>query len=426
MATAISIKNLTKAYKIYSSSLAQAMAAFRKKDTSKKFVALDDLSVDFPRGEVIAILGKNGSGKSTLLKLITGVATPTSGTIEYDGRISAMLELTSGFDSDLTGIENIYLRALALGIPREEIAKKEQEIIEFADIGDHINQPVRTYSSGMRARLGFAVSASVDPDILIIDEVLAVGDDTFKLKCIEKMKSFRQQGKTILFVSHSLGTVKAFCTKGMWLHKGKLKTYDDIGPVVQKYEDFLRKERAKQRKKNKSMEVEVPLVKSDILQASGFCLKNSAGEECNTFAAGEDVFFEFTYNVKQPINDLMLSYVIRNAEDIEIFGSNKQDPTKKLDQTIGFHHVEGRLKSPDLIPGMYKFSGEMWDSESVFRVLFAGKRKFYITQKEFIGSGITPIFCDISVEDGDGSSASNTSADKPTQNPPKGTTRVKN
>ena len=195
MDCAVRVKDLTKTYKIFDSSVERALEPFRRNSRARHFTALKDVTVDFPRGEVIAILGKNGSGKSTLLKIITGVTTATSGDVEVHGRISAMLELTSGFDMELTGIENIYLRALALGIPNEEIEARKDEIIAFADIGDHIDQPVRTYSSGMKARLGFAVSVSVDPDILIVDEVLAVGDDIFKLKCIEKMEEFRRRAR---------------------------------------------------------------------------------------------------------------------------------------------------------------------------------------------------------------------------------------
>ena len=198
----------------------RALEPLLPKSKARLFTALDDVTIDVPAGEVLAILGKNGSGKSTLLKIITGVTTPTSGEVEVKGRISSMLELTSGFDLELSGMDNIYLRALALGIPKEEVEQRKQDIIDFADIGEHINQPVRTYSSGMKARLGFAVSVSVDPDILIVDEVLSVGDDIFKLKCIEKMEEFRLKGKTILFVSHSLFTVKAFCTLGMWINEG--------------------------------------------------------------------------------------------------------------------------------------------------------------------------------------------------------------
>ena len=279
MEYAIRIKNLTKTYKIYSSPLKRIFDTIFHTKHYKDFTALDDISIDIPKGEVIGILGKNGSGKSTLLKIITGVAKQTSGEIETIGKISAMLELTSGFDPELTGIENIYLKAISMGIPKSEIEKKIDDITSFADIGDYINRPVRTYSSGMKSRLGFAVSVNVDPDILVVDEVLAVGDDIFKLKCIEKMKQFRKEGKTILFVSHSLFTVKAFCTMGLWINEGKMMDYGELGSVILKYEDFLKKEKAKIATTQIEKNTDYPTEKKDILQVKNFAMLNSNGEK---------------------------------------------------------------------------------------------------------------------------------------------------
>ena len=398
MSNAITVKNLTKTYKIYSSSIARALAPFRKNDNAKKFTALKDVTLDFPKGNVIAILGKNGSGKSTLLKIITGVTTQTSGTVEIDGRVSAMLELTSGFDPQLTGVENIYLRALALGIPKEEAEARKEEIIRFADIGDHINQPVRTYSSGMKARLGFAVSVSVDPDILIVDEVLAVGDDIFKLKCIEKMQEFRQQGKTILFVSHSLFTVKAFCTKAVWINEGVVMEKGDLGPVVLAYEEFLKQERARQREKHQEEhpDEEIALAKSDILEQSGFRLFNVQGKRTSSFEYGEDIYFEFDYHVKQRIDRLTFCYTLTNSEGLEIFMSDKQSPDNAIDSEIGKHHVKVRLKDPKLLGGRYMLSGEMWNNDAGFYINHSRKRPITIRQGTFVGTGITHIDYELS------------------------------
>ena len=237
---AVSVNNVTKMYKIYKKAWHRVVNAFSSKVKYGEFYALKDINVKFPKGETIGILGVNGSGKSTLLKMITGVATPTKGSIEVNGRISALLELTSGFDKELTGYENIFLKATTLGIPEEEMEKRIPDIIEFADIGDHLYQPVRTYSSGMKSRLGFAISVNVEPDILIVDEVLAVGDDTFKLKCLSKIEEFRKQGKTILFVSHSLFTIRGFCTKAMWIKDGELMAKGDTDMVSKLYEDYLK------------------------------------------------------------------------------------------------------------------------------------------------------------------------------------------
>lgn len=396
MDCAIRVKDLTKTYKIYSSPMERALEPFRRKDHSRKFTALKGLNVDFPKGEVIAILGKNGSGKSTLLKIITGVTTQTSGTVEVDGRISAMLELTSGFDQELTGLENINLRALALGIPNEEIEARKDEIIAFADIGEHINQPVRTYSSGMKARLGFAVSVNVDPDILIVDEVLAVGDDIFKLKCIEKMEQFRLQGKTILFVSHALFTVKAFCTKGLWINEGEVQAYGDLGPVVLEYEDFLRRERAKQKKAAAEKVIAgegdfIPTEKKDILEVKGFKMSGADGEKRNEFTYGEDILFEFTYIVKRPIERLTFCFTIRNAEQLEVFMADKRNDDNIIASTVGEHTMHVRLKSPNLLGGEYLLSGELWNNDAGFYVGHSNKRPFRIIQDEYLGTGITLI-----------------------------------
>ena len=384
---AIRIKNLTKAYKIYSSPLRRVFDSIFHTKGYNKFVALDDITVDIPKGEVVGILGKNGSGKSTLLKIITGVAKQTSGEVVTEGKISAMLELTSGFDPELTGIENIYLKALSMGISKAEITKRLDDIKKFADIGDYINRPVRTYSSGMKSRLGFAVSVNVDPDILVVDEVLAVGDDIFRLKCIEKMKQFRREGKTILFVSHSLFTVKAFCTKGLWINEGKMMDYGDLGPVVLKYEDYLKKEKAKLTEQTPNEE-QLPQEKKDILQVSKFAMLNGDGEKTTEFKHGEDVRIKFDYEVKRPIDKLNFGFTLRDAEERLIFMSDKQSTDNLIDGTVGKHSLEITVNGLNLLSGTYMLSGELWDNESTFFVGFSNKRKFTVSQDNYIGSGI--------------------------------------
>ncbi len=384
---AIRIKNLTKAYKIYSSPLRRVFDSIFHTKGYNKFVALDDITVDIPKGEVVGILGKNGSGKSTLLKIITGVAKQTSGEVVTEGKISAMLELTSGFDPELTGIENIYLKALSMGISKAEITKRLDDIKKFADIGDYINRPVRTYSSGMKSRLGFAVSVNVDPDILVVDEVLAVGDDIFRLKCIEKMKQFRREGKTILFVSHSLFTVKAFCTKGLWINEGKMMDYGDLGSVVLKYEDYLKKEKAKLAEQTPNEE-NLPQEKKDILQVSKFAMLNGDGEKTTEFKHGEEVRIKFDYEVKRPIDKLNFGFTLRDAEERLIFMSDKQSTDNLIDGTVGKHSLEITVNGLNLLSGTYMLSGELWDNESTFFVGFSNKRKFTVSQDNYIGSGI--------------------------------------
>jgi len=396
---AVSLSHLTKSYKIYDSSLERALDLFRSTTDVKRFVALKDVSVDFPQGEAIAILGKNGSGKSTMLKIITGVAAATKGAVEVNGRIAAMLELKSGFDDELTGIENIDVRALTLGISPDKTAEMKDEIIAFADIGEHINQPVRTYSSGMKARLGFAVSVNVDPDILIIDEVLSVGDNIFKLKCIEKMNEFRQANKTILFVSHSLATVKSFCTKAMWLKEGVLQNYGEVGPIAQEYEDYLRAERAKQRAAvREEAEAGGFRTKSDIFTAGKFKMGGVLENDVPTFRMGEDIDFELTYTIKEPLETLRFCYSLANAEEIEVFGSDRHDESVIVDSSVGTHTLKARLKNPRLLAGEYQISGSLWCADSILRQGYANRSPFVVKQDTFIGSGIVGVDYSLTVD----------------------------
>ena len=219
---AISIKHLSKSYRLYkrgSDRLRESLGLTRKTlSTEKK--ALDDVSFDVKKGETVGIIGTNGSGKSTILKIITGVLYQTSGDIKVDGRISALLELGAGFNQEYTGLENVYLNGTMMGYTDKEIDEKLDSILEFADIGDYIYQPVKTYSSGMFVRLAFAVAINIDPEILIVDEALSVGDVFFQSKCYHKFEEFKKMGKTILFVSHDLGSISKYCDRVVLLNKG--------------------------------------------------------------------------------------------------------------------------------------------------------------------------------------------------------------
>lgn len=222
MDNVIEIKNISKIYNLYnkpSDRLKEAL--FSRKSRHTEFAALNDVSFNVNKGEILGIIGKNGSGKSTILKIITSVLTPTSGECIVKGKIAALLELGAGFNMEYTGIENIYLNGQMIGFSKDEMDKKLQDIIDFADIGEHIYQPVKTYSSGMFARLAFSVAISVDPDILIVDEALSVGDVFFQNKCYRRFEEFRERGKTILFVTHDMGSVIRYCNRCVLLNAGK-------------------------------------------------------------------------------------------------------------------------------------------------------------------------------------------------------------
>lgn len=238
--TVIKISNLVKEYKMYSNKkdrlLEAVLPGYKKHST---FRAMDNLDLEIRKGEVLGILGKNGAGKSTLLKMITGVVSPTSGTLEVNGKISSLLELGAAFNPELTGYENIYQHGQVMGLTDREIKEKEQEIIDFADIGEHLSQPVKTYSSGMFARLAFACAINVDPDILIVDEVLSVGDMAFQLKCFKKFEQFKNKGKTIIFVTHNINDVLTNCNRAIILENGK-KTFDGtVKDGVNRYKKII-------------------------------------------------------------------------------------------------------------------------------------------------------------------------------------------
>ncbi len=237
---AVKIDHLYKNYKMFARKKDRLLeTVFPMYQRHSEFSAINDLNLEIKKGEVLGILGRNGAGKSTLLKMVTGVVTPTSGTIEIKGKISSLLELGTAFNMELTGEENIYQHGQVMGLTREEIEKKKPEIIEFADIGEHLYQPVKTYSSGMFARLAFACAINVDPDILIVDEVLSVGDMAFQLKCFKKFEQFKNKGKTILFVTHSITDVLKNCTRAVIISSGK-KIFDGgVKEGVEKYKKII-------------------------------------------------------------------------------------------------------------------------------------------------------------------------------------------
>lgn len=234
----IIFKNVTKTYKLFKNDKARFKALFSKKVKYKENKAVNNLSFEVKRGDSIAFLGRNGAGKSTILKMITGVAFPTEGEVIVNGKVSALLELSAGFDPESTGRENIYLKCSLMGMTDDEIKAVEDEIIEFADLGEYIDQPMKSYSSGMKSRLGFAINTNAAPDILIVDEALSVGDKNFRMKCKDKIAEIMKSGEvTFLFVTHALGTARDFCSKGIVLQKGKKLFEGSLEEAITFYEE---------------------------------------------------------------------------------------------------------------------------------------------------------------------------------------------
>lgn len=300
MSYAVKVENLTKKYKIYGSAAKKAsmvMNPFSKKKPDE-FLALNDVSFEIKRGEIVGIIGNNGAGKSTLLKILSGVAFQNEGFVDVKGRISSLIELGAGFNPELTGISNIYFNGSIMGMSKEEVDRVKDKIIEFAELGDFINQPVKNYSSGMYARLAFAVAINIDPDILIVDEILSVGDVGFQQKCMAKFDEFKKQGKTIIYVSHGLSTVQTYCERAIWLEKGKVR---DIGPAFDIVEDYYRSMMEKGE--------EVPEKKA-FVELTNISIENDVKE----ISYGEGIKFNIEYDVlRDDIKSPGISVELRKA-----------------------------------------------------------------------------------------------------------------
>ena len=246
--TIITFKNVSKTYILYKNDQARFKALFFKPRNPKTNRALNNVSFEIRRGESVGIVGDNGAGKSTRLKMITGVAFPDEGDIVVNGKVAALLELTAGFSLEMTGRENIYLKGYILGLEDDYIKQIEENIIDFAELGDYIDQPVRTYSSGMKMRLGFAINVNIEPDVLVVDEALAVGDASFKKKCKDKIKEIIGAGTTVLYVSHSADSVREICPRSIYLRKGTVIFDGPTAETLKVYQDYKEEQKKKKKK----------------------------------------------------------------------------------------------------------------------------------------------------------------------------------
>ncbi|WP_335499600.1 teichoic acids export ABC transporter ATP-binding subunit TagH [Neobacillus drentensis] len=267
MRETVIVKNVYKKYKMHRSPKEKLLDVVLPGGYGEDFFALQDISFTAQEGDVIGLVGVNGSGKSTLSNIIAGVIPPTSGDVTSHGTTS-IIAISSGLNNQLTGRENIELKCLMLGFKKKEIKEMEPEIIEFADIGKFIDQPVKKYSSGMKSRLGFAISVTVNPDILIVDEALSVGDQVFAQKSKNKMFEFKEKGKTIFFVSHSMGQIKEFCEKAIWLEYGEIKKFGPVTEVIPEYEKFLKEYKSMSNEEQKKFREQV-IQKQKGLAAKG-------------------------------------------------------------------------------------------------------------------------------------------------------------
>lgn len=365
---AIKVNNLSKAYKLYDKPIDRLKESINplKKIYHKDFFALKDLSFEVKKGETIGIIGKNGCGKSTLLKIITGVLNPSGGNVVVNGNISALLELGAGFNPDFTGLENIYLNCTIMGYTREEANQKVPSIIEFADIGDFINQPVKLYSSGMFARLAFAVAINVNPQILIVDETLSVGDFMFQHKCFTKFKELQENGTTILFVSHTMQQIINYCNRAILIHEGNIvEDSYEVERVVFKYEQLVRNASIT---KEASASYTVPedftiTINRDVNEhrfgtheaiIREVYLTDSAGDfrDAELLKSGGKVFLKLVILSKIKVESIVIGVSIKDVDGKVIWGDNFVESGTQTGLNIGKNIVTFEFQL-NIVPGEY-------------------------------------------------------------------------
>lgn len=320
----IKIEHLSKVYKIFdkpTDRVKEALNPFHKR-YSRDFYALNDVSLTIKKGETVGIIGKNGAGKSTILKIITGVLTPTSGSVQVNGRIASLLELGAGFNPEMTGIENIYMNGTIMGYSKEEMDDRLQDIIDFADIGEFIHQPVKMYSSGMFARLAFAVNAFVEPDILIVDEALSVGDMKFQVKCMDKMAELMKGGCTVIFVSHDINAIRRLCHRAFFFNQGQLLADGEVNTVADMYLEFLEQP-------DKKIDVsprpdrDIFYTNNDLGQITSFKVMNFDGIEKDIFAYNEPLKIIVEYDVKAVyLENVVLGIALHTSSNKYVCGLN--------------------------------------------------------------------------------------------------------
>ena len=392
---AIEVTRVTKVYRRYArrKQFATLKSALLKgsliQDLSPEetFPALQDVSFTVPSGRTYGIIGRNGSGKSTVLKLVAGITKPTTGTVKVNGRISALIELGAGFHPEISGRENVFINGIMLGLSKREVARRFDEIVEFAELRDFIDAPVKTYSSGMYMRLGFAVAIHVDPDVLLVDEVLAVGDESFTHKCLDKFGEFKRRGKTILLVTHSLTLVERFCDDALWLDSGKVRGDGDPRRVVGAYlidverreeRELAHAEARAQQAAGQETRSEPEQTAEDLgqppessvvddmtradegrwgsreIEIVGVTLRGENGEPAHIFQSGERVALHLAVRAREPNRDFVFGVGLYTADGVTCYGTNTHLEDYKSDEIVGDGEVILTIDSLDLIEGTYK------------------------------------------------------------------------
>jgi ABC-type polysaccharide/polyol phosphate transport system ATPase subunit len=381
---AIELANVSKIYRRYSgrqfSTLKSALLqrnVFQNLRPEEAFPALTDVSFSVPRGVTYGVVGRNGSGKSTALKLVAGITKPTTGTVHVEGRISALIELGAGFHPEISGRENVFINGIMLGLTKREVQERFDEIVDFAELRDFIDAPVKTYSSGMYMRLGFAVAIHVNPDVLLVDEVLAVGDEGFTHKCLDKFGEFRRRGKTILLVTHSLPLVERFCDEAIWLDAGRAMTHGDPKRVVDAYltkveegegamlatsaakalEDAAqdgqegRERQDGQEGENTKTEGRWGSREIEILDVT---FLDRDGQPSFVFHSGDPLSIRLKVRAHHPSDDFVFGVGLFNIEGVCCYGTNTDLEDMKPDRLSGDAEVTFAIESLELVEGTYK------------------------------------------------------------------------
>lgn len=356
--SAIVARGVGKCYRIYTKPIHRLWDLLLPGPSrGRDFWAVRDVYLDVPQGSTVGIIGENGAGKSTLLKLLTGISQPTTGTVEVRGRIASLLELGAGFHPEFSGRENVHLNCSILGMSDAEIAERFDDIVAFSELGDFIERPVKTYSSGMYVRLGFAVASSVDPDILIIDEALAVGDEHFKGKCLNRLNEFREQGKTTIFVSHDLGAVKSMCGHVVLMDRG---TVVEQGPAEKVADEYLKRAHARGNERLMSLEREAseyPRWGSGEMRVTRVEMLDGEGRATRVFRCGEPFVVRLEYEAERPCREPVFGLGIYRSDGTYVNGSNhrwRQEEIVIRDVAAGERgSVEMRFEAMPLLSGQY-------------------------------------------------------------------------
>ncbi|HVL68497.1 MAG TPA: ABC transporter ATP-binding protein [Vicinamibacterales bacterium] len=391
---AIEIVNASKVYRRYShrkqfATLKSALLSrslVRDLTPEETFPAVRNVTISVPRGQTLGVIGRNGSGKSTLLKLVAGITKPTSGGVHVTGRISALIELGAGFHPEISGRENVFINGIMLGLSKREITRRFDEIVEFAELREFIDAPVKTYSSGMYMRLGFAVAIHVDPDVLLVDEVLAVGDEGFTHKCLDKFAEFKRRGRTILLVTHSLGLVEKFCDEALWMDAGRMKLQGDPKRVVGAYltdvqrteEQQLAAADARAREAvtagvSEAAAAGVAPRPADVTEAPADMFRATEGrwgsreieiaavdligrdgQPAHVFQSGDPFTIRLRLRAPQALDDFVLGVGIFNAEGVCCYGTNTNIEQFRSVRVVGDAQAEFHVPRLDLVEGTYK------------------------------------------------------------------------